>query len=108
MPGFEKPYSLTEVGIPIGGGIRLQLSKHVTMSFEVSARKLFTDYLDDVSSTQFLYNDIKRGNGTLAAKLSLPGFEENGLAADTRKGPDRRVYAPGDNRLGIFKIALGI
>ncbi|MBX2873487.1 MAG: hypothetical protein KTR30_15345 [Saprospiraceae bacterium] len=76
LPGFEKPYSLTEVGIPIGGGIRLQLSKHISMSFELSARKLFTDYLDDVSGTQFLYNDVKRGNGTLAAKLSLPGFDE--------------------------------
>lgn len=95
LPGFEKPYSLTEVGIPIGGGLRLQLSKHVTMSFELSARKLFTDYLDDVSSTQFLYNDIKRGNGTLAAKLSLPGFEEDGqdaLQVEQRGSPAKDWY----------------
>jgi len=76
LPGFEKKYSLTEIGIPIGGGIRLRLSKQITLGFEVGARKLFTDYLDDVSGTQFLYNDIKRGNGALAAKLSLPGFDE--------------------------------
>lgn len=95
LPGFEKKYSLTEIGIPIGGGLRLQLSKHITMSFELSARKLFTDYLDDVSSTRFLYNDIKRGNGGLAAKLSLPGFEEGGqdiLATEVRGSPAKDWY----------------
>lgn len=95
LPGFEKPYSRTQVGIPIGGGLRLQLSKHMTISFELSARKLFTDYLDDVSGTQFLYNDVKRGNGTLAAKLSLPGLDEgsaDALNVKVRGNPAKDWY----------------
>lgn len=44
-------YALTQVAIPVGGGLKFALNKRFTMTVELSARKLFTDYIDDVSKT---------------------------------------------------------
>lgn len=44
-------YALTQVNIPLGIGLKFALSQRFTMTIEMSARKLFTDYLDDVSTT---------------------------------------------------------
>lgn len=49
-PG-KKVYSLTQFCIPFGGGWKLKVSKRAAISFELGARFLFTDYLDDVSGT---------------------------------------------------------
>ncbi|HEV8084506.1 MAG TPA: hypothetical protein VGP55_14965 [Chitinophagaceae bacterium] len=46
----RKDYSLTQVNIPMGFGVKYFLSDRVNLSFEVLHRKTFTDYLDDVST----------------------------------------------------------
>lgn len=43
-------YSLSQVNIPMGGGIKYQLSSLLNLRGEFIYRKLSTDYLDDVSS----------------------------------------------------------
>jgi len=50
-----KKYSRFTFAIPFGGGIRLKQSPVIDISFEVSYTKLFTDYIDDVSTT-YIYN----------------------------------------------------
>ena len=45
----SKPYKLTQMNIPIGGGIKYYASDRVNFSMEVLYRKTFTDYIDDVS-----------------------------------------------------------
>lgn len=47
----RKEYSLTQLNIPMGAGIKYFFSENVNISFEIIHRKLFTDYLDDVSKT---------------------------------------------------------
>jgi hypothetical protein len=47
----RKPYQLTQTNIPFGVGINYLLGAKTSMSFEFVGRKLFTDYLDDVSTT---------------------------------------------------------
>lgn len=47
----RKPYELTQTNIPFGVGINYLLGAKTSMSFEFVGRKLFTDYLDDVSTT---------------------------------------------------------
>ncbi|GAA3947360.1 DUF6089 family protein [Hymenobacter algoricola] len=42
-------YSLTQVSIPFGGGVRYKLNKSFDIGLEIGWRKTFTDYLDDVS-----------------------------------------------------------
>ena len=45
-----KPYKLSQVCIPIGIGIRYELSSTFNLRAEFLHRTLFTDYLDDVST----------------------------------------------------------
>ncbi|SHI31375.1 Outer membrane protein beta-barrel domain-containing protein [Hymenobacter daecheongensis DSM 21074] len=42
-------YSLTQVSIPFGGGVRYKLNRSFDIGLEIGWRKTFTDYLDDVS-----------------------------------------------------------
>jgi hypothetical protein len=47
----RKPYNTMAICIPIGAGIKYNISEKVNVSFEISHRLTTTDYLDDVSST---------------------------------------------------------
>jgi hypothetical protein len=46
----RKNYSLTQLNIPMGVGIKYFFSEDLNVSFEIIHRKLFTDYVDDVST----------------------------------------------------------
>lgn len=69
IPGFAGEYSLFQVAIPIGAGLKLGLGKDATFSVELGGRKLFTDYLDDVSGAYVDSRILLLGNGPLAAAL---------------------------------------
>lgn len=45
----SKPYKLTQMNIPFGGGIKYYASERINLSIEGLYRKTFTDYIDDVS-----------------------------------------------------------
>lgn len=47
----RKPYSTLAICIPLGVGIKYNISDKVNLSFEVSHRFTNTDYIDDVSTT---------------------------------------------------------
>lgn len=53
FPAFpdRKPYSKIGLNISAGLGLRMEYSDEVAFSIEYNFRKLFTDYLDDVSKT---------------------------------------------------------
>jgi hypothetical protein len=51
----RKPYKLSQMNIPIGFGIRYELSSAFNLRAELLHRTLFTDYLDDVS-TRYIDN----------------------------------------------------
>jgi hypothetical protein len=44
-------YSLNQVNISVGAGLRYELSDLLNIHLELTYRKLFTDYLDDVSTS---------------------------------------------------------
>jgi len=46
---YSKPYKLTQMNIPFGGGIKYYASERINISMELLYRKTFTDYIDDVS-----------------------------------------------------------
>lgn len=46
----RKQYKKTQINIPVGAGVKLALSDNIRVGAELSFRKLFTDYLDDVST----------------------------------------------------------
>lgn len=53
--GIGSEYSLFNLGIAYGGGLKWDLSYYWSINVEVSGRFLFTDYLDDVSE---VYPDL--------------------------------------------------
>ena len=69
IPGFGGEYSLFQVAIPLGAGLKVGLGKDATLSIEFGGRKLFTDYLDDVSGPYVDSRILLNGNGPLASAL---------------------------------------
>jgi len=49
--GETTKYKLTQLSIPFGVGVKMNVSKKVGIGLEWGPRKTFTDYLDDVSGT---------------------------------------------------------
>lgn len=86
----KKPYNLTQLSIPFGGGVKFALSDNVRLGVEVGMRKLFTDYLDDVSTTYADQNLLLQNRGPKAVELAYRGDElKNGSAypaAGTQRG----------------------
>jgi hypothetical protein len=66
----RQPYKLTQFAIPFGGGIKLALSENIRVGIEFGIRKLFTDHLDDVSTTYVDPNLLLANRGPKAVELA--------------------------------------
>ncbi len=104
----RKPYSLFQFNIPFGGGIRYKLNDHISISAEASFRRLFTDYLDDVSTTYPDSLSLLKGNGPLSVKYSFRKNEIDPSARypnDTNRGNQSR----GDTYYFVlFKLSFAL
>lgn len=71
---YSQPYKLTQLNIPMGGGIKYFLSDRVNLSMELLYRKTFTDYIDDVSKKYIdpksFAKYLSASDASLATKLS--------------------------------------
>lgn len=74
VPG-RKPYGLTQLSLPFGGGIKINLSNNIVIGFELGFRKTFTDYLDDVSTSYVNQNLLLTNRGPKAVELAFRGGE---------------------------------
>lgn len=50
IPGYGNKYSLIQPAIPLGFGIKYNITREITVGFEFGHRFTFTDYIDDVSN----------------------------------------------------------
>ena len=75
LPGYEKPYKLTQLAIPFGGGLRFALNDNVRIGAELGLRILFTDYLDDVSTNYADQAELLAYKGPQAVDLAYRGDE---------------------------------
>jgi Domain of unknown function (DUF6089) len=87
----RKPYGLTQVALPFGGGVKYAFNDNLRLGLELGMRKTFTDYLDDVSSTYADYNDLLTAKGQLAVDMAyrgdeLPGGNPNYPAKGAQRG----------------------
>ncbi len=74
----RKPYKLNQFSIPFGFGIKYAISEDFVISTEIGLRKIFTDYIDDVSSERYVDTAILSSfSGAVAADLSFRGDELN-------------------------------
>jgi len=71
----RKPYALTQVCLPLGGGIRLRVNDDISLAWEIGMRKLFTDYVDDISTTYVDRTLLLAERGQLAVDLAFRGDE---------------------------------
>lgn len=76
----RKPYKLTQFAIPFGGGAKMALSENIHVGIEIGFRKLFTDYLDDVSTTYIDPNLLIANRGAKSFELA---FRANELKTST-------------------------
>lgn len=89
-------YKLTQFSIPFGGGVKLSLSENINVGLELGLRKLFTDYLDDVSSTYVDQNLLGTNRGAKAVELAYRGGELKGGAPYPAAGTQRASAAHKD------------
>jgi hypothetical protein len=93
LPG-KKNYNLTQLAIPFGGGVKFVLNENVRLGIEIGMRKLFTDYLDDVSTNYVDQNLLLQARGSKAVELAYRGGElKNGA-----------VYPAGGSKRGGAKV----
>ncbi|CAN5431814.1 hypothetical protein BH20BAC1_BH20BAC1_27340 [soil metagenome] len=74
----RKPYSLTRLALPIGGGLKYAVNDRMQVAAQIGLRVTNNDYLDDVSTTYVDQNDLLAARGPKAVELSyradeLPG-----------------------------------
>lgn len=111
----RKEYSLTQINIPYGVGIRYYFSDVVSASFELINRKTFTDYIDDIGSTFISDADFDSyfGAGSTTATIAKqmankaqqvsPGVRINPYNAGDKRGTATRndsYYS------GVIKLSI--
>lgn len=79
IAGNPGRYSLTQLVIPMGGGVKFRLTRNLIGSVEMIGRATFTDYIDDVSTTYASYEDLLTNNGALSANVAQRVDEFLGL-----------------------------
>jgi hypothetical protein len=92
----RKPYSLTQFELPMGFGLKYYIKENMFIGAEVMHRQLFTDYVDDVSTTyidnNLFANYLTPEQATMANQLYFrEGFAPsnpnlNRLPTDPQRG----------------------
>ncbi|MDB4173653.1 DUF6089 family protein [Bacteroidia bacterium] len=98
----RKRYALTQVAIPVGGGIKFKLNHKWTAAVEYGARFTFTDYIDDVSSTYVDPVRLTAQYGPMSSAVAVrnPEFDPARIEGSKRGDPnDNDIY-------GILGISL--
>ncbi len=100
-PGI-KNYKLTQFSVPIGFGAEYSLNEDMRIGIEFGYRKIFTDYLDDVSDVYVDQASLQSARGAKAVELAYRGNEVQ-AGSYPAAGVDRGN--PG-NKDGYYYIAL--
>ncbi|HEY6505819.1 MAG TPA: DUF6089 family protein [Chitinophagaceae bacterium] len=77
MPGV-KNYKLTRFSIPLGMGAEYSLNEDMRLGLEFGYRKIFNDYLDDVSGEYVDEASLLAARGQTAVDLAWRGDEKGG------------------------------
>ena len=79
------------VTLPFGGGVRVDLSKSLSLGLEMGVRKTFTDQLDGVSNAGNPDTDdwFAVGGVTLSYRWSQPDYDRDGFMDDVDACPKR-------------------
>ncbi len=92
LPGVKGNYSdnvynLTQLNVQLGAGVRYEINDDISLGLEVNLRKLFTDYLDDVSGPHYVPPSDWKAAKNYYTSLGLKG------KADLDKTVEAEAYA---------------
>jgi hypothetical protein len=73
----RKPYKLTQFAIPFGAGVKFRINENTVLGYEIGLRKIFTDHLDDVSTTYVDPFVLAQERGLKAVEMSYRAGELN-------------------------------
>jgi len=96
LPGGPAQYSLVQVAIPMGIAFKYSLGNFWNLGLEVGLRKTFTDYLDDVSSNYYNYDELVAAKGKIAGELADKiggGAANNGMQRGDPSRDDTYIFA---------------
>jgi len=103
LPGGKDLYNLNSFVLPFGIGYRKNIARSTFFGVEVSMRKTFTDYLDDVSGSYYDKDIIRQNRGEVAAELS-----DRSLSREVEAGTSRGNNRQNDNYSFVqFTVAQG-
>lgn len=88
----RKPYKLNQFNVPVGLGVKYELSPTMNVRLEAVHRFLFTDYLDDVSTTYIdpstFYTNLPGNQALIASQLANRTINGPSKAGEIRGNPD--------------------
>jgi hypothetical protein len=70
LPGFKNKYKRIAGSFLFGGGLAMKIRDKVIIHADVIGRRSTTDFIDDVSGSYVNYDELRVGNGILAATLA--------------------------------------
>ena len=85
----KEMYKNNQLAIPFGGGFKFALNSRMQLGIELGLRKLFTDYLDDVSGTYADSSLLAAARGPQAVAFAFRGLEVNPGATYPTEGQVR-------------------
>ena len=87
----RKKYPLTQLAIPLGGGLKIAINPSFNIILEYGVRKSFTDYLDDVSTT---YPEGVNSNVSDISNATYEMSDPTGthIAGDQRGDPEKKDW----------------
>ncbi|MDQ6815627.1 MAG: DUF6089 family protein [Bacteroidota bacterium] len=101
----RKPYSLSQFNIPMGVGIRYEMTGLFNLRLEFIHRRLFTDYLDDASTKKYV-------DPSLFAKYLAPADAANARALYNRSLdgsiPIYRGHSENNDAYMSISVKLGV
>lgn len=96
----RKEYSLTQMNIPYGFGVKYHLSRTISISLEAITRKTFTDYIDDVHGVYYDKATLLALKGPIAVALADPS--KGDIPTATMPNADGTGAQRGDKQLDSF------
>ncbi|MBO9572194.1 MAG: outer membrane beta-barrel protein [Chitinophagaceae bacterium] len=105
----KKKYLLVQYAIPFGGGIRFRITENTYLGYEIGLRKLFTDYIDDVSTTYADHDVLLAARGAKAVELA---YRTDEIKADAPYPPVNTVRGSPKYKdwyyFSTIKLSIGI
>jgi hypothetical protein len=97
-------YSPVSFGLAYGLGLKFDLDYYWSVNIEFSARSLFTDYIDDVSTTYPELSNLASRRGQIAADLS----DRSGEINDIFIGESGRQRGNANNNDSYAFLSIGL